>query len=293
MPLGPQGGDVTVDALVRNGAGAPVDATSLTIEIRTTAMVLVDGPHLVPPIVHLDLGHYEYTWAIPALQTLGTYNVTWTGIDPTTLESLYGYDTIEVVPPGYIQTGLYFLAQADYEDVRRLIGVTDLDVSDETIQALPFGQHAELRVRTAVPTWADITIGGEPWNYLRTAVAYGTAALIAESYAKGGMVSLAHGPGTGGRTAKDWDDLAKVLWGYFPKLVIAATGPPPQEIPMMYDFQLLRASGPRSARLRGEETYAWATSPPFGPGNEYLDVHQAGWSLFWDPIWLAGQLPRS
>ncbi|MGV0984990.1 MAG: hypothetical protein ACOYB2_10575 [Limnohabitans sp.] len=278
MPLAAQGGPATVDALVRNGAGQPVDPIGLTLEIRDLGGVLVDGPHSVPPIVRTALGRYVYTWAVPDDQPIATYEVTWLGIDPTTAETVYGADRIDVVAPGYIGTGLTFLSTADYDGVRHLLGVTDLDVTNDVIESLPFGQHAELRVKTSDPDWASVVPGSTAWEYLRTATAYGAAALIAESFAKGGMVSLAHGPGTGARTAADWDKVATTLWAYFPRLIQAAeeleSGVVTAE-PKMYDFRLLHHSGPTSARIASSEAtdLAWT-----------LDL--------WDPMFLGGYFVR-
>jgi hypothetical protein len=267
MPIVAQGGDLTLDALVRNGASAPCDATDLAVAIYTLAGALVDGPFVEPAISHLALGQYRYIWAVPDLQAIGTYEAKWSGKDNFGATVL-GDETFDVVEPGSILVGpLDFLVKPDdYDGVRNLLGVTVLDLPDETIEMLPFAPHAEILVKAEIVDWEDIPMDDPRWMLLRLGTAYATAALIAESNAKGGFLGLVRGEGS--RSAADWDSIAKTFWSYFQRLVDQGEDPYGQE--MVIGPWMVIAHHSRVPGVSGQ-------GPEWGGGGYVGNLYPEGW----------------
>jgi hypothetical protein len=212
-----QGGvtDPPLDALAYHGQTL-VDMDSVTLTIKDpSGSVLAGFPVVLPPIVRVSVGHYVYPWAVDAHAALGSYSVIWAGryLGVT----IYGYDTVEVVDPGAIHIGGAWLPDPEGLDaVRALLGVTTLGLTDDMIMADPFEPHAELKLKIDIPNWATAT--ADQRDRLRLATEYGTAALIAETYAKGGMPGLTV-PGGG---ARDWPALATLLWTYYEQFRLQA-----------------------------------------------------------------------
>jgi hypothetical protein len=271
-----QGTTATLSALVRNGAGQPTAAPDLTLTVYDPAAG-VELTVAIPTIVVDGVGLYHYDWVLDANEPLGAYTATWQGTvggQPVT-----GNETIEVVPAGSIFTDpVTFIDAGDYASIRFLLGVEEIDLRDDVIVSLAFAQHAELRVKTVFPTWHDLVVNSLPWKYLKTATAYATAALIAESYAKGGMIGLARGQGVGVRAFADWDKLSATLWSYFPKLIEDAQaikdGVQPVIEPSTYDFRLVHIGGSaHAAELRNQARTPyqswWIGGPAYEPGGGF------------------------
>jgi hypothetical protein len=218
VPRVAQGGRVTLHGHVGRSNGYPADAADLHLTLLTEAGTVVSGfPVAIPPIVRLGLGDYSYEWTVPGAFPLGDYTATWhatvDGADAG------GSETVEVVEPGTIDPGpLIFLRDPeDYDGIRNLLGVTDLDVPATLIESVPFGPHAELLVMAAVEDWEDIPSADTRWTVLRLASSYATAALIAESAAKGGFLGFLRGEGS--RSGADWTEISKTFWGYYERLL--------------------------------------------------------------------------
>ena len=225
MPRVAQGGIEKLRGNVGRSNGYPADAPDLTLTLYSSDGHVVDGfPVAIPPIVREDLGLYYYDWSVPIDMPLGDYTATWHGtVDDAPAG---GSETVEVVEPGAIETGPLDLLRnpEDYEAIRNLLGVTLLDAADELIESPPFGPHAELLVKNVAGGWEDIPSADPRWTLVRLAASYATAALMAESVAKGGFLGLARPDGQG----RDWDAHAKVMWSYFDqyKTLLAVSGAP-------------------------------------------------------------------
>lgn len=83
--------------------GAPVNITSPQIEIKALGGATVVGP-TGTGIANPDTGFYTYSYAIPALATVGLYEVIWTGIDAA-LDPVTSYATFEVVTASEVTDG--------------------------------------------------------------------------------------------------------------------------------------------------------------------------------------------
>lgn len=238
--LAAQGSDLDLTAFGRTGTNQSQDIDSITLTIEDANSNIIVGPVSLPPIVRVTLGHYVYTWAIPSLQTIGTYYAQWSGIGDVDGSVLAGLEEIQVVAEGYISTSAFFPAPDGYEDVRNLLGVTDLDLTNEVIASAPFLGQAELMLKRAVSDW-ETNLDVDKQTLLRLASEYATAALIAESMAKGGFMSLVRTEGGN----RDWDKMAALLWSRYFSLMSAGDEPSGQlyMLPMLY-----RTSPTRRAR---------------------------------------------
>ena len=279
MPLASQDTTVTLEAYIKNAAGDLVVCSDLSLTVYDPLSVPLTGfPVSEPPIVADSLGHYTYAWTVSATADLGQYLAVWSGTVGGV--AVTGQEQWEVVSGGMITPGpADFITTAQYDDIRHLLGVTDLDLEDDTISSFAFVQHAELRVKSAVPDWQTMDTDSTEWEYLQLATIYGTAALLAETFAKGGMVALARGPSVQGRTIAEWDAIAKTLWGHFPQLIGATKDTPAPTVETLYDFALVRKSGPTSKKIREDKVA--------GTVDDLLKAWRTG-----NPKYFAGDLPR-
>lgn len=103
-----QGATITVDALFRDGGGAPVAPTTPQVDIISpTAVTLVNNA--VPYFLGPELGRYAYDYVVPVGAPLGIYQVHWTATIAGV--AVQGDDTFEVVAGGSIDftsTTLWF-----------------------------------------------------------------------------------------------------------------------------------------------------------------------------------------
>jgi len=72
-----RGNTIVLDAFYRDGTGALVAPVNPTIQIFDPNNVLIVGP--VTP-TFLSLGHYEYSYSVPALAPLGAWTAHWCGV---------------------------------------------------------------------------------------------------------------------------------------------------------------------------------------------------------------------
>lgn len=262
MPIVGQGGTISLRAETRNGSGQLSDPTSLVLEIRNPSNAVAAGPFVVPPIVRDSLGMYHYSWAVPALATLGDWLAVWTGVINSA--PIYGQEPIEVVLAGSVVIGpvdQIIYAPGDYDSIRAMLGVTDVDIEDTIIDLPAYRPYMEERVKAIVPDWEAIGLDPTGAAFLRAAVRYGVAALLAESYVKGGTVSLVHEE----LPRRNWSEWARIFWLRYEEAIarVTTSGVPDDD----FDAPMLVLRGPSRAYgarpdWAGEYPPVWPVSNP-------------------------------
>jgi hypothetical protein len=154
---------------------------------------------------------------------------------------------------------LSFLTRpADYDGIRGLLGVTVLDVTDDMVQLPPFGPTAEAYVKFRIANWQDQMLDATKAFVLRLAAGYATAALMAETIARGGFAGLL---GQDDRTVADWLELSERLWKKYAEWLGRAeeTDTVPTDV---YDVTLQVVSGPTRAAYTAAGVPRWWKYPP-------------------------------
>jgi len=270
MPIVAQGGTIKLDALFRNSSqqATEPDAGSVSVQLRDPIGNVVLGPFAEPPIVNEPgVGAFSYTWSVPINAALGTWVAEWFGnIAGDTIGP--GNDFIEVVLPGTIATpGLSFLIKPDdYDAIRAVLGMADADLTDEQIELSTFAEQGEERVKARISNWEDQVGDPDRLYALRVAAAYATAALIAESYAKGGAIGNVY-PTT--RDPSDWDALATLLWQRHEEWMAMAEAWDDNPEPT-FSVPLVRLAGPSRSNQPSVDTV-----PPWTHG---MPAWWRGWS---------------
>jgi len=257
MPRVAQGGFVTLQGNVGRANGYPADAPDLTLVILDTVGDPVAGfPVDIPPIMRVDLGVYTYAWAVPIDLAIGDYVATWEGtVDGAPAG---GSETVEVVPPGAVDAGpLDILLAGDYDSIRAMLGVDTIDVEDDIINLPAYGPYIEARVKELVPDWATVNLDAVASLFLRAAVRYGVAAELAESYVKGGTVSLVHKE----EPRRNWSEWARIFWLRYEEALarVTTSGIPDDD----FDLPTGTLSGP--TRSRGNPPDWTGVYPPVWP----------------------------
>lgn len=135
------------------------------------------------------------------------------------------------------------LSPGDYDSIRAMLGVEMIDLSNLTIELPAYGPYIEARVKVLVPDWATILGDPEVSPFLRAAVRYGVAAELAESYMKGGTVSLVHKE----EPRRNWSEWARIFWLRYEESlarVTTADGAVDDD----YDLPTTLTPGPTSSR---------------------------------------------
>ena len=214
------GGTITVNAAFNLLDGSPADPTTLTLTIEhpdgTKDEIISNNP-LTPtaPVIRTGIGVYK---ADIELDAIGRWTYWWVGTGTAA-----GANDGEFYVTSRLFDSLSFLTlPSDFDEVRALLGVSKLDLTDEVIKSRPFAPHAELKIKDAVPTWTDLLPPGTPEEEdqllrLQMAAQYETGALIAETYARGGMVGLQEANIE--RDPEEWIALAALLRGYYHDLL--------------------------------------------------------------------------
>lgn len=253
-----QGGQVVLEALTDRSNGTPVDAPDLTLTITDILAVIVPGfsfPVAIPPIVRVDLGRYEYLWTVGAL-AIGQYLATW----ECTIDGApaAGTEIVDVVLPGEIAPPeLDILLHGDYDAIRAMLGVEAVDVEDSVIDLPAYAPYIEARVKALVPDWATVVADPTDSLFLRAAVRYGVAAELAESYVKGGTVSLVHRE----EPRRNWSEWARIFWMRYEEALarVTTTGVPDDD----FDLPTGLLTGP--TRSTGEPPDWTGVYPPVWP----------------------------
>lgn len=237
---------------VAHGSGADVaqldaaDPTAITLTQKApdgTEVAYGPTPGAAPvvaPIVRTSLGRFSAALT-PASE--GDWQFRWvgTGAAAGAIEgefrviSLLGGPGVLLEPP------------EDYDGIRKLLGVTETDLQDETIERVVFLAQAEFRVKDAVTTWATIDDTPDGLKRLRITTMYVTAALIAESAARGGFIGLAGKM----RTPDDWAKEAAFLWMRANELIgiLAALGTDPLSSEFGVPMMVIGSQPDRTAEL--------------------------------------------
>jgi len=155
MPYVAQGGTKTVDVLVYNGSGQPIDAQNLSLQIRNPSNVVVYGPFAEPTIVHDGLGAYHYDWTTSISEVLGTWRAEWSGLvlgSPVQTTELW-----EVVAPGTIVTEDYsYDPSTDVGLVRLYIDDRDMTRVDSSV---PLEQRSAIFSNNEIQAFLDAAAG--------------------------------------------------------------------------------------------------------------------------------------
>lgn len=254
----PLGQPLVVDATF-TVAGVPTDPTSIVFTIEEP-----DGDILTfnwPPagaITKVTTGIFKGQ-VTPTKLGAHAYRMVAAGAAAGVLE-----DTFTVV--SVIDGGLDFIfTPDDYEGVRMLLGVTELDVANSVIEVRPFGPIAEASVKGEIEDWATVladALGVTPtavgllrWQWIVAAAQYLTASLIANTMARGGFVGLVRGEGQ--RSPNDWKSYAAELWTLGQQYIEQGkdtTGDIDID-ELFYGFPMMITAGPTKKKERNS---AWA-----------------------------------
>lgn len=240
------------------------------MQLRNPSGNVIYGPFSSPPIVdEPGVGNYSYSWTTLAGEALGQWTAEWSGV--VSGLPVQGNDYVEVVLAGSIAFGpLEFLIKPDdYDAIRNVLGLeaSQIDITDEDIERLLFAPQAEQRIKNRITNWAEQRTDPDRLFVLRMAAAYATAALMAESLAKGGTIGRVY-PNTSRET---FTGLSEILWQRHLEWLAMAEA---YDMPAgdMYTIGLLRASGPTK---RGLVQLDLDTPPPWTWG---WNTTWGGWS---------------
>ena len=146
---------------------------------------------------------------------------------------------------------------SDYDSIRAMLGVERIDVDDDVIELPAYGPYIEARVKVLVPDWATVREDAALAPFLRAAVRYGVAAEMAESYVKGGTVSLVHRE----EPRRNWSEWARIFWLRYEESLarVTTSGVPDDD----YDLPTGKLTGP--TRSRGTAPDWTGVYPPVWP----------------------------
>jgi hypothetical protein len=145
----------------------------------------------------------------------------------------------------------------DYEGIRHLLGVTELDLENDSVDQLPFGPQAEAYVQSRLEDWVTLMTDPVKALLIRMTTAYIAAAYIAETYVQGGVVGLVRIPGQPG--TRDWAALAKQLWARASQTLAEVSTPTADE---EFDLKGQAINGPSRAYYRPLVGREWWKFPP-------------------------------
>ena len=130
---------------------------------------------------------------------------------------------------------------ADYDAIRAMLGVERIDVEDDILELPSYGPYIEARIKVLVPDWETVKADPTRTMFLRAAARYGVAAELAESYVKGGTVSLVHRE----EPRRNWSEWARIFWVRYEEALarITTTGIPDDD----YDLPTTVKAGPSRA----------------------------------------------
>lgn len=232
--------------------GTPTDPTALTLTVEDAAgdeTVYTFGVGVT--IVKDSDGEFHAT-LVPAIQGRWVYRFVGTG-------TASGANEGEFLVTSGIVAGLEILtAPGDLDSVRALLGVEEVDLEDRIIYLPLYGPTIEARVKALIPDWETALADDLCSPILRATVAYGVAAQLAESYMKGGTVSLVHQE----QPRRNWSEWARIFWQRYEQYlarVRTCVAPTDED----YDMPSVRLAGPsRSTGTRPDWTGVY---PPVWP----------------------------
>lgn len=155
------------------------------------------------------------------------------------------------VKPSYVTPELDILdAPDDLEAVRNVMGLTAWDVTDDLIRANEFAWQAEYRVKKEFADWSTAT--GDTLILLKLASVYATAALLSESYAKGGTIGNTEGGDAD--QERDWVKFAALMWSRYQEFMASVNDEAAVEIDYDLDGMVLAH---RSREVGRDWSTAW------------------------------------
>jgi hypothetical protein len=149
------------------------------------------------------------------------------------------------------------LRPMDYDAIRAMLGVERVDLDDDILELPAYGPYMETRVKALVPDWETVKEDATLSVFLRAAVRYGVAAELAESYVKGGTVSLVHRE----EPRRNWSEWARIFWQRYEEALarITTSGVPDDD----FDVPTGKLTGP--TRSRGTAPDWTGVYPPVWP----------------------------
>ena len=150
-----------------------------------------------------------------------------------------------------------FLREGDYDAVRFVLGVTELDVTDEHIEMLPYAPTITRMIKARVSNWQTQIANAESLAQIRTATIYGVVASIAESAAQGGFLGLTE-RWPRPRNPLEWRRFSEWAWTQY-EVWTGAVEAGDTEPEALYDLPGVKMNGP--SRAAGTP-YAWWDYPP-------------------------------
>lgn len=225
----------------------PTDPTLLTLTLESPDGSTQDIVYPATEIQREGPGAYRAD-IVPDSE--GTWNYRWHGTG-----AAEGADEGSFRVTSALVDQFSFLVLPDDDDaIRSVLGVTDADLENWQIEQATFAGQAEQRIKNRVSNWADQLTDPDRLYALRLATAYATAALIAETYARGGMINNVY------PTSRDWPALAELLWQRHEEWVaMAEAWDVVNDVP--FAMPMVRASGPTKAGLA-----PISSVPPFATG---------------------------
>jgi hypothetical protein len=174
---------------------------------------------------------------------------------------------------------LDILEAQDHDQIRNVMGLTPLDVTDLMIDSDVFGWQAEYEVKQQVGNWSELLGDDATAPMVKLAAIYWTAYLLADGFAKGGTVG-----NTDEDRERDWAAFAKQMLSMSNRWLDEAKRlePGPSQLMFLARSEDLRAVrellGPNAKGLRED----LMLNLPFG-GRSEQDIRDAitDWRELW------------
>jgi len=252
------GQPMVLDLTTKNLAGALTDPTTLTLTIEQPSGALLgpSGAYAWPPdgsiIVKSSAGTFTAT-ITPTLQGLHSYRWIATGTAAGVFEGVFEVVSVQVDVLSILKL------PEDFEAIRNVLGVTTLDLEDSTIKSLAYAPWAEIQAKQRVTTWATDLVDATKGPQLRLAVVYLAGALVAETYAKGGMIGFV--PSTvSNLPPRDWKQTAAELRAAYEAVIEFLTLG--STVPVEFDLVGQKVNGPSRTYYKPKVGSDWWKYPP-------------------------------
>ena len=240
----------------------PADPTEIMLTVKSPAGVMTQYTYPEIPVIKDSVGRYHAD-ILPTAEGDWQWRFVGTGAAQGASEGEFRITSLLSGPTAFLQ------APDDYDGIRYLLGVEIIDLPDAVIESSMFAGQAETMIKARVEDWSTLLADPEGKNRLRTVAGYMTAALIAETMAKGGFIGLTT---EANRDDRDWQALADLLWARYREwldVILRIDEPPPDD----YALPMMRVTGPSRVGLRGE-----GAPHPIPPWASGYPASWGGWS---------------
>lgn len=251
------GQSVTVSAAFTHPVtDAPLDPTTLTLVVESPSGVETTYVYGVDLIIVRDSEGLFHADLLPGEQGKWVYRFVGTGSAAGANEGEF------LIASGIDDTLDILIGPSDFDSVRALLGVEIVDLENDIILLSIYGPAIEARVKGMVLDWVTVmaTPDTECAMLLRAAVAFGVAAQLAESYMKGGTVSLVHTE----QPRRNWSEWARIFWKRYDEYV-ARSQSCIAGVSTDYDMPSVLLGGP--TRSRGTRPDWTGYYPPVWPDH--------------------------